>query len=197
MPRCPYCGPGYNIGDDGCRHTPLKENPMQVNTYIYKPRAVEAVQITKENMIEASMWCSDGSVHTMAAGTPYIAVKVYRPVTDRQARAFIGDWVIKSGTSFKVYTERAFERTFTQENDEAAEQLLREIFSEETLGLGEVDDQEFIDSITETDIKIDYLKGRLEDGSSTDRERSIYQTQLAAITGAKVPTPGNIRKPGN
>jgi hypothetical protein len=42
----------------------------------------------------------------------YISVRVAYPINPRQTQAYLGDWVLKSGKSFKVYTNSAFEKSF-------------------------------------------------------------------------------------
>jgi hypothetical protein len=79
------------------------------------PFYVDAVRVTAENMQDAATWC-EGDVFTMA--TPegevrYVKVRVHRPLNDRQTKAFAGDWILKAGTGFKVYTDPAFIKCFT------------------------------------------------------------------------------------
>lgn len=91
---------------------------IEIYKYARKPFVVEAIQVTADNMAEVAHWCG-GEVRTVkesgvasVAGTKYVAVRVKRPLTARQTKAFVGDWVLASGHSFKVYTPGAFEKSF-------------------------------------------------------------------------------------
>ena len=97
---------------------------LKIENYTRKPFPVEAVQVTEENLNEVAKWCG-GDIHTStktlrnAAGEetskikrPFIKVDVHRPLNDRQTKAFVGDWVLKSESGFKVYTLKAFDNSF-------------------------------------------------------------------------------------
>lgn len=89
---------------------------IKTNKFARKPFYVDAVQVTAENMEAVAEWCM-GDVQTTvkpegAAEEQYIKVRVHRPLTERQTKAFVGDWVLYAGTGFKVYTPRAFEKSF-------------------------------------------------------------------------------------
>jgi hypothetical protein len=91
---------------------------IEIQKYARKPFIVDAIQVTDANMAEVALWC-DGEVRTVTKdgiasviGSKYIKVKVKRPLTIRQTKAFVGDWVLAAGTSFKVYTPGAFEKSF-------------------------------------------------------------------------------------
>lgn len=79
--------------------------------FVRKPFEVEAVQVTAENLTDVSDWC-DGEIRSTAENVPFIKVNVHRPLTTRQTRAFIGDWVLFAGRGFKVYTTKAFQASF-------------------------------------------------------------------------------------
>jgi len=76
---------------------------------------VGAVQVTEDNMGDVADWCG-GDIRTMNDEEgdliPYIKVRVKRPLTPRQTKAFIGDWVLQAGTGYKVYTDNAFQKCF-------------------------------------------------------------------------------------
>jgi len=84
---------------------------LEVQTFVRKPFSVEAVQVTDENMDAVAKWCQ-GDVRTADKGDPFIKVRVHNPLTDRQTKAFVGDWVLYAGKGYKVYTDKAFERSF-------------------------------------------------------------------------------------
>ncbi len=79
--------------------------------YVRKPFEVDAVQVTAENLEELAEWCQ-GTLEE--DNRPYIRVRVARPLNERQTKAYAGDWVLYAGTGFKVYTSKAFHRTFEQ-----------------------------------------------------------------------------------
>jgi hypothetical protein len=92
----------------------LEQGRVLLNTvkYMRKPFEVDAVQVTVTNLAEVAEWCQ-GEV--LAEGTPpaqYVKVNVERVLNDRQTKAFIGDWVLYAGQGFKVYTDRAFKKSF-------------------------------------------------------------------------------------
>jgi hypothetical protein len=104
------------------KFTPKKERPMSVEsiTYVRKPFEVEAVEVTEENIEDVAKWC-DGKV--LAEGddeTPklFIKVRVARALNERQTKAFPGDWVLYAGTGYKVYTPKAFHKTFVAKDEE-------------------------------------------------------------------------------
>lgn len=82
---------------------------IESTTYVRKPFEVEAVQVTEENIDEVREWCQGT---TMEDSRPYIKVRVARALNERQTKAYPGDWVLYAGTGFKVYTDKAFHRTF-------------------------------------------------------------------------------------
>lgn len=88
-------------------------------SYVRKPFRVNAVQVTHENLAEVSEWCK-GEVQEDIKGAstrPYIKVPVHRPLNQRQTHAFVGDWILESEMGLKVYTQRAFETSFTETDE--------------------------------------------------------------------------------
>lgn len=83
------------------------------------PFFVEAIQVTAENLSEVATWC-EGDVRQTEKKTSFIKVKVKRPLNVRQTRAFVGDWVLKAGTGFKVYPDDAFHKCFQHAEASAA-----------------------------------------------------------------------------
>lgn len=82
-------------------------------TCVRKPFEVEAVEVTEENLTDVAKWCSGDVV---AEGNErqrlFIKVRVARALNERQTKAYPGDWVLYAGTGFKVYTAKAFHKTF-------------------------------------------------------------------------------------
>lgn len=92
---------------------------LVLTEYVRKPFIVKAVKVTDENMNEVASWCggtvkkSDtGQEGGMEGDVYYIKVEVKRPLDDRQTRAYVGDYVLAAGRSFKVYTDYAFKKSF-------------------------------------------------------------------------------------
>ena len=81
--------------------------------YQRKPFTVEAVQVTEGNIMDLSDWC-EGEIRNTANGGMFIKVHVHRPMSIRQTRAFVGDWILFSGKGFKVYPDKAFEANFAK-----------------------------------------------------------------------------------
>lgn len=110
-------------------HEKEESMTIETNKYARRPFYVDAVQVTEENMEEVAKWCQ-GDVATdpkaltapEASGDdhPYVKVRVHRPLTERQTKAFVGDWVLYAGTGFKVYTPKAFEKSFERVSDDVS-----------------------------------------------------------------------------
>lgn len=77
---------------------------------------VVAERATEENMLELALWCG-GIIAVNDGAFPdrsehYIQVPVRRARNFMQTMAFAGDWIVRFGNSFKVYTDEAFKRDF-------------------------------------------------------------------------------------
>ena len=83
---------------------------MKTHKFVRKPIYVDAVRVSENNFEEVAKWC-DGEIVDGPDGR-YIQVKVHRPAHDRQTQAFLSDWVLASGNGYKVYTTKAFDRSF-------------------------------------------------------------------------------------
>jgi len=102
---------------------------MQTQRFSRRPFDVEAIQVKKGNMEEVAEWCKGEVVlpntESQDPSGSYIQVDVLAPASERQSRAFPGDWVLllQGGKSFKVYTPKAFNKNFVlSENQDAPEQ---------------------------------------------------------------------------
>jgi hypothetical protein len=101
---------------------------LKTEKYVRKAFAVDAVQVTEQNMRQVAQWCG-GEIKRLPrwearAGTKFISVNVAKPISERQTQAFVGDWVLSSNTGpngFKVYTPRAFETSFEKEAEHMLE----------------------------------------------------------------------------
>jgi hypothetical protein len=108
---------------------------MTVETakFVRKPLYVEAVQVTAENFEEVIKWCQgdvgfqDGSdtkplrdVETIDPSKQFIRIRVHNPQSQRQTKAFVGDWILYTERGYKIYTEKAFKENFDLANAESA-----------------------------------------------------------------------------
>lgn len=89
---------------------------LNLMKFTHKPLYVDAVYVTLDNMVEVADWCEGRVFNNTAGGTPvpYIKVAVSRPLRSRQTMAFEGDWVLRTGVGFKVYTAKAFLNSFVK-----------------------------------------------------------------------------------
>lgn len=92
---------------------------VETQKFVRKSFPVDAVQVTPENMKLIAQWCggqvmNDGEKEGHLS-RDYIKVRVAYPINERQTQAYLGDWVLKSGKSFKVYTNSAFEKSFIRQ----------------------------------------------------------------------------------
>jgi hypothetical protein len=98
--------------------------------FMHQPLYVDAVQVTQDNMAEVSEWC-DGVIRK-TGDKPYVKVPVTRPQRDRQAQAFVGDWVIKGGMGWKVYTASAMTKMFIEIPEGTSTNTAAKMFSDST-----------------------------------------------------------------
>lgn len=87
---------------------------VQTRNFARKPFSVEAIQVTEKNLEDVADWCG-GEIrtqHVSGGDKRYIKVRVHHPISDRQTRAYIGDWVTRSASGHKVYNDNAFTKSF-------------------------------------------------------------------------------------
>lgn len=80
-----------------------------------KPFYVYAVQVAAENMSVVAEWCKGEICTTEPKGglKRYIKLELKEAKSERQTRAYIGDWVLKADNgTFKVYTNKAYQKSF-------------------------------------------------------------------------------------
>lgn len=75
----------------------------------------ECVRVTEENIQDVAEWC-DGSITRLMTQYPkkYIRFNVVQYNEHREAKAFIGDWVILVKGEFKHYRDESFHRAYSQ-----------------------------------------------------------------------------------
>ncbi len=93
---------------------------MNIEQFVRKEFPVEGVRVTAENMEEVAKWAG-GTIHRKPASKAhpsalYIHIDVVQPRNVGQTMAFAGNWVLKLGTGFKIYTDTAFQNTFRPAN---------------------------------------------------------------------------------
>lgn len=96
--------------------------PLKIEEFERLPFTVQAVLVTAENIGQVARWCH-GKVRTTGRRgiQKYIKVEVKRALNERQTMAYIGDWVLKAGSGFKVYTPKAFEESFQKKIEHMVE----------------------------------------------------------------------------
>lgn len=91
--------------------------------YVRKPLYVDAVQVTEDNFEDVARWCmgditrNDGADNPTYQGEPkahHIRIRVHNPQSQRQTKAFVGDWILYTDRGYKIYTEKAFKDNFDQ-----------------------------------------------------------------------------------
>lgn len=86
---------------------------------------VEYVVVSGDNVEEVAAWCN-GKVGDEGSGC-FVQIADKNAFNARQTKAFIGDYVLKSGTSFKAYGKKAFEKSFDEIFKPGDEMLASEI----------------------------------------------------------------------
>jgi len=92
----------------------IMEQQIAIEVWVRKPFFVEAVPVTDENMEIVAAWCGGRINVTKGDDKRYIKVEVKNPMSRRQTTAFAGDWVLKSGLSYKVYKDESFKKVFEE-----------------------------------------------------------------------------------
>jgi hypothetical protein len=95
------------------RNTTKENSIMETITYFSIPYSVQAVRVTEANLDDVSAW-ADAPFEREGDGPLYLKVDVKNPLTEKQTHAFVGDWVLKGKNGFKVYTDRAFKKSFEE-----------------------------------------------------------------------------------
>ncbi len=113
--------------------------------YTRKPLVVNGVQVTEENFADVAKWC-DGVIHWIEDGSElfkngsvngtidpksaedpihplkqFIKINVINPRSPRQSKAYVGDWILRTNSGCKVYTNKAFTNNFVPCEEEATD----------------------------------------------------------------------------
>ena len=96
---------------------------IKTETFARRPFLVEAVRVSSTNMTEAAEWCG-GEIRSEKRGNrtvQHIYVEgIPNAKSDRQKKAYVGDFLLMYGKGFKIYTPKAFDDCF----EEPSEKLL-------------------------------------------------------------------------
>lgn len=104
---------------------------LETEKYIRKPLYVDAIRVTEENFNDVLSWC-EGTVETESGGPregkPFIKVNVHGvPKSQRQTKAFYGDWLLHTERGFKVYTDNAFRASFNSVVEETKDKVPNDV----------------------------------------------------------------------
>lgn len=89
---------------------------VQVSRFVRKETHVDAIRVTETNLDDLAVMCG-GVVKSNTPGLiigrkPHIEICSSPYGTIVRMKAYIGDWIIRSGTNFEVYTNSQFEALF-------------------------------------------------------------------------------------
>lgn len=87
---------------------------MNFATFVRKPFAVEAVEITEENIAELAEFV--GTLKTKGDGQPFIQVD--RRLVPNIYRVYPGFWMTRMGDNVRCYSKRIFMEQFVETTDE-------------------------------------------------------------------------------
>lgn len=79
--------------------------------FVRRPFFVTAFLVTEDNMKKVAEWC-EGNIHHHNSGDFIKVHNVLNAQNERQTKAYVGDYVLKSGSHFKVYTQTSFQKSF-------------------------------------------------------------------------------------
>lgn len=101
---------------------------MEIKKYLKRPFEVQAVQVSADNIYEVAKWCQ-GDLDSIR-NEKYIKVRVLHAANERQTQAYIGDWVLYAGTSYRVYTDKAFGKGFLPVEEPEEQKQLTPTYTE-------------------------------------------------------------------
>jgi hypothetical protein len=92
---------------------------VKTKRFMKKPLYVEAVRITRRNFNDVAKWSNgriqtDSADHPQTPGARYIKIDAHNPISTRQTKAYLGDWVLKTDRGFKIYSDKAFGESFDE-----------------------------------------------------------------------------------
>lgn len=99
---------------------------VKTKKFVRKPIYVEGVRVTAKNFGQVMAWAGgeERLDEDKASGTTkkYIRIDTQHAKNERQRKAFIGDWVLKTDKGFKIYSNYAFHRSFDTVETEATQE---------------------------------------------------------------------------
>ena len=87
---------------------------MEFTKFVRKPFAVEAVEITAENIGEVAELV--GTLKKKEDGTPYI--RVDRRLVPNVYQVYIGFWMTRMDDNIRCYSKKIFKEQFIESNSE-------------------------------------------------------------------------------
>lgn len=138
---------------------------IETKQYVTKVSMIDAIQITAENMEAVAEWCG-GEIEERDFTTrnktttviKLIKVKVTRAMNRRQTEGHIGDYILLRGGDFKVYTEKAFLSSYTDDMNSIPLSVLKEEGTGDLLFQALVDELEYVKD--EANKKAERLRGK-------------------------------------
>lgn len=96
--------------------------PLDIQEFERLPFTIKAVEVTAENIKQVARWCG-GEIKSEGrrGNKKFILVDVKRALNDRQKQAYVGDWVLRAGSGYKVYTPKAFHESFRKKVEHMVE----------------------------------------------------------------------------
>lgn len=89
--------------------------------FVRKALYVDAIRVTEENFEQVSEWCKGNIVN--GDTSKYIKVHVQSPLSEKQTRAWCGDWVLHGPNGYKVYTNKSFNRAFMSVEEKQQDEI--------------------------------------------------------------------------
>ncbi len=93
---------------------------MEIREFVRKPKKVEAVRVTNDNMTEVANWClGEIRAHVPHRTGPkfYIQVHLYGAFTGNEkilGKADVGNWIVQTGSGFRIYSNSRFKKKFVK-----------------------------------------------------------------------------------
>lgn len=84
---------------------------MKTESYVRNPLVVDALRVTDENFNDVAEWCK-GEIRQDNDEKFFIFLQVRHPLHSRQKKAYVGDWILKTKSGYKIYPDDAFKANF-------------------------------------------------------------------------------------
>lgn len=94
----------------------MEVTEIKTKQFVRKPIFVEGLRVTAKNFDRIKVWAGgeERLDEDKASGTTkkYIRIDTQHAKNERQRKAFIGDWVLKTDKGLKIYSNYAFHKSF-------------------------------------------------------------------------------------